>query len=107
MATGSSDAAARRLPGGRRGANQMAGKVIGPTGSRRRRWLFLCTSFAAIAIAVLVIPSAFAVHNTGYFELDGNAASTSGTGGAIPDDWDRVCYQVTGNSGCGTTSTTH
>jgi len=56
---------------------------------------------------VLVIPSAFAVHNTGYFELDGNAASTSGTGGAIPDDWDRVCYQVTGNSGCGTTSTTH
>ena len=41
----------------------MARKVIGPTGSRRRRWLFLCTSFAAIAIAVVFIPSALAVHD--------------------------------------------
>jgi hypothetical protein len=69
--------------------------------------MFFCTTMAAIAMAVLFIPSAFAVHDTGYFELDGNATSASGTGGAIPDDWDRVCFQVTGNSACGTTSPTH
>ena len=43
---------------------------------------------AAIAVAVLFIPSAFAVHDTGAFELDGNAAAQT------TDDWDRVCYQV-------------
>src|SRR6266487_964355 len=85
----------------------MARKVIGPTGSRRRRWLFLCTSAVAIAMAVLFIPSAFAVHATGYFELDGNATSASGAGGAIPDDWDRVCFQDTSNAGCGTSDATH
>src|SRR6266516_4036868 len=85
----------------------MARKVIGPTGSRRRRWLFLCTSAVAIAMAVLFIPSAFAVHATGYFELDGNATSASGAGGAIPDDWDRVCFQDTSNAGCGTSDPTH
>ena len=53
----------------------MARKVIGPTGSRRRRWLFLCTSFAAIAIAVVFIPSALAVHDL-HFQLDGDTTST-------------------------------
>jgi hypothetical protein len=71
----------------------MARKVMGPTGSRRRRWLFLCTGIAAIAIAVLFIPSAFAVHDTGAFELDGNATSQTS------DDWDRACYQVAVNGG--------
>ena len=52
----------------------MARKVIGPTGSRRRRWLFLCTSFAAIAIAVVFIPSALAVHDL-HFQLDGDTTS--------------------------------
>ena len=33
----------------------MARKVVGPTGSRRRRWLFLCTTAVAIAMAVLVL----------------------------------------------------
>jgi hypothetical protein len=72
----------------------MARKVVGPTGSRRRRWLFLCTAMAAIAMAVLFIPSAFAVHDTGAFELDGNA-----TAATTSDDWDRVCYQVAVNGG--------
>lgn len=39
----------------------MARKVIGPTGSRRRRWFFLCATAAAIAAAVLFIPGAFAI----------------------------------------------
>ena len=80
----------------------MARKVIGPTGSRRRRWLLLCTTMAAIAMAVVFIPSAFAVHDTGAFELDGNAANAAATPG---DDWDNVCHQVTG-SDCSTTTNT-
>jgi hypothetical protein len=72
----------------------MARKVIGPTGSRRRRWLFLCTSAVAIAMAVLVIPSAFAVHDEGVFQLDGNALVSLGSVPAMPsatEDADNIC----------------
>jgi hypothetical protein len=68
----------------------MARKVIGRTGSKRRRWLFLCTAFAAIAMAVLFIPSAFAVHDTGSFQLDGDAQHAT-PAGAVGDDWDNIC----------------
>ena len=68
----------------------MARKVVGPTGSRRRRWLFLCTAMAAIAMAVLFIPSAFAVHDTGMFQLDGDAQQSTPSG-AVGDDWDNIC----------------
>src|SRR5436309_8607904 len=72
----------------------MARKVIGPTGSRRRRWLFLCTSAVAIAMAVLFIPSAFAVHDAGVFELDGNAVQGANSTPAMPtatEDSDNIC----------------
>jgi hypothetical protein len=58
-------------------------------------------------MAVLIIPSAFAVHDTGAFELDGNATTQTS------DDWDHVCYQNAINGGstaaaaqtlCGTSS---
>ena len=39
----------------------MARKVIGPTGSRRRRWLFLCTTVAALAVAAFFISGAAAI----------------------------------------------
>ena len=70
----------------------MARKVMGPTGSRRRRWLFLCTSFAAIAMAVLFIPSAFAVHDL-QFQLDGDTTNTaySPPGTSTPAyDWNDI-----------------
>jgi hypothetical protein len=55
-----------------------------------------------VAIAVLVIPGALAVHNTGAFELDGNAVSANASAPVGPaDDWDRVCYQAISNTGCG------
>jgi len=48
----------------------MARKVIGPTGSRRRRWLFLLCLGSAISAAVISIPSALAVVNdTGTYDL--------------------------------------
>ncbi len=76
----------------------MAGRVIGPTGSRRRHWLFILCVVTAITAAVVLIPGALAVNATGAFELDGNAiTSHSGTG--APDDWDRVCYQVARDDG--------
>ena len=56
---------------------------------------------AAILVGGVFAISAFAVHDTGSFELDGNA-----TNGAAPgDDWDNVCHQVVG-SDCSTSSDT-
>jgi hypothetical protein len=77
----------------------MARKFVGPTGSRRRRWLFLCTTFAAIATAVLVIPSAFAVHDTGLFQLDGDAFQATVPSGHLGgnDDWDSICNEHLGS----------
>src|SRR4051794_12985038 len=69
----------------------MARKVIGPTGSRRRRWLFLCTSLAGIAMAVLVIPSAFAVHDEGVFQLDGDASTALQSSPTAAEDADLIC----------------
>ena len=63
-------------------------------------------AIAAAAAFMLLIPSSgLAVHDTGAFELDGNAVA----GNAPPpfgpaDDWDRVCFQVTGDARCGTTT---
>src|SRR5438132_11907017 len=54
----------------------MARTVLGQTGSRCRRWLSLCTAMAAIAMAVVFIPSALAVHDL-HFQLDGDTTSTA------------------------------
>ena len=77
----------------------MARRVMGDTGSRRRRWLFLSVAAAAIAAAVLIIPSAFAVENTGVFQLDGNAQQAVPSG-AAGDDWDSICakYVASGSA---------
>jgi hypothetical protein len=46
--------------------------------------------------ALFVIAGAQAVHETGAFELDGNAVSANAATPFGPaDDWDRVCHQVT------------
>jgi hypothetical protein len=55
----------------------------------------------ALGVAAAYIPGAMAVHDTGAFELDGNAVN----GPAPGDDWDNVCHQVTGGD-CSTTSNT-
>lgn len=76
----------------------MTERVLGPTGSPRRRWTLLLPLIAVLALAVLYIAGAQAVNATGAFELDGNAVSST------TDDWDRVCHQVTKN---GTDSAGH
>jgi hypothetical protein len=58
---------------------------------------------AGLVGLVFAIP-ALAVHDTGAFELDGNAVNST----PLPagDDWDNVCHQVLG-SDCSTTSNTN
>jgi hypothetical protein len=68
-------------------------------GSRQRRWLY---SIGLVVMAGFIsIPVLLAVHQTGRFELDGNATTVSS------DDWDEVCHQATNNAACGTTSNTN
>ena len=61
---------------------------------RRRRWLTagLAVASSLAAVIALGVAPALAVHDTGVFELDGNAVN----GAAAGDDWDNVCHQVLG-----------
>jgi len=61
----------------------------------------LATGVAFILLAGFAAVPAFAVHDVGVFELDGNA--TTGNHSGLPDDWDRVCFEVLG-TGCTTTT---
>jgi len=70
---------------------------------RRTRRFLIAPVLAAMIVALLVPYGALAVHDTGAFELDGNATSATMTPAA--DDWDRVCHQVLGTD-CSTTSNT-
>jgi hypothetical protein len=70
---------------------------------RRRRWLIagLAVLSSTAAVITLGVMPAMAVHDTGAFELDGNATN----GAAAGDDWDNVCHQVLGTD-CSTGSNT-
>jgi hypothetical protein len=63
---------------------------------RHRRWRWLTAGIAAVGTAVAItafgLGPASAVHDTGAFELDGNATNNPSVAG---DDWDNVCHQVT------------
>jgi hypothetical protein len=69
----------------------------------KRTWAVLAAACAAVLAMAIAIPAAQAVHDTGAFELDGNATNSSTVPG---DDWDNVCHQVTGTD-CSTTSNTN
>ncbi len=66
-------------------------RIVGPAGSRRRRRFLVGPLFLVTLVALFWITGAQAVHDTGNFELDGNAVN----GAAVGDDWDNVCHQVT------------
>ena len=65
----------------------MTERVLGTTGSPRRRWAKLLPLVAAIAVASSFIPSAVAVHDVGLFQLDGNAVGGAPGG---PNDWNNI-----------------
>jgi len=61
----------------------MATRILGPTGSTRRRWSFLSCLFAALALGMLFIAGALGTppqtNPPGYFELDKNAVNNQST----------------------------
>jgi hypothetical protein len=68
---------------------------------RRRLTAAVAAVLAAAAMTVLDSGPAAAVHDTGAFELDGNAVN----GPAAGDDWDNVCHEVLGTD-CSTGTNT-
>jgi uncharacterized repeat protein (TIGR01451 family) len=62
----------------------MTQRVLGPTGSRRRRRFYFGPILLVAALALMFTPGAQAVHDLGLFELDRNAQDAGGTSG---DDW--------------------
>jgi hypothetical protein len=69
---------------------------------RRRRVAAAFTALAAaLALTVYDASPSTAVHDTGSFELDGNATNDPAAG----DDWDNVCHQVL-TTDCSITSNT-
>jgi hypothetical protein len=76
----------------------MATRIFGPTRStRRRRFLFVPILLVACA-ALFYIAGAQAVHDTGRFQLDGDASHlTDPTTPPATDDWDMVCNEYTGH----------
>jgi len=71
----------------------MARQVVGPTGGWRRRGALLFSLTIVMGTGVVIV---FGVHDTGRFQLDGDAATGTNTAGtpAADDDWDKVCYEV-------------
>jgi hypothetical protein len=69
--------------------------------SKRTKFILGIGVIAALVIGWQV--AAFAVHDTGAFELDGNATNDAAVSG---DDWDNVCHQVLGTD-CSTTANTN
>jgi len=72
-------------------------RIFGFTGSRRRRRYQLAAIFSVtVLLAGFAALPAQAVHDTGRFQLDGDAATGTNTAGtpAADDDWDKVCYEV-------------
>src|SRR5688572_7712419 len=73
----------------------MTERVIGPTGSRRRRRFVIGPFLLIAACALLFTAGAQAVHDVGAFELDKNAVDDP-AGGA--DDWNNVYAQISADA---------
>jgi hypothetical protein len=87
----------------------MAERILGPQGSQRRRRFLWVPMLAVAALALFLIAGAQAVHDTGSFQLDGDASSsTQPFGPTATDDWDKVCHQVAAipAASCGASSDT-
>jgi hypothetical protein len=77
--------------------------VLSRTMYKKQRGRRLITALATLGLlsGILITTNAvLAVNQTGRFELDGNATTTTS------DDWDEVCHQVLGND-CSTANNTN
>jgi hypothetical protein len=75
---------------------EMTARLIGESGSRKRRSFLFLPILLVACTALFYIAGAQAVHDTGVFQLDGDAATATNTAGTptATDDWDKVCYEV-------------
>jgi len=69
----------------------MATKILGPTGSRRRRRFLFIPILLVACTALFLIGSAQAVHDEGVFQLDGNASTAVDSTPPALEDWDLIC----------------
>jgi hypothetical protein len=91
----------------------MATRILGPTGSKRRRRFLIVPILLIAGLALFWIGSASpSVHDIAVFQLDGNATvADTGPLGYPGDDWDNICTTAAPNAkaGCnpGTGDTAH
>src|SRR6266487_5786015 len=81
----------------------MATRILGPTGSKRRRRFLFVPILLVACTALFLVGSARAVHDTGRFQLDGDASTGLNTAAtpSATDDWDKVCNEATsGDARC-------
>ncbi len=83
------------------------------TSSKRRAVSWLGVAFSAALLVVVFSAPTYAVHDTGVFQLDGDASSATQPPPPYPqatDDWDKVCHQYSGHANpdtfCSTTQNT-
>src|SRR6516225_8702754 len=72
----------------------MTKRILGAHGSRRRKRVLLLPVLVACAMASVFVTGAQAVHDSGAFQLDGNAFNTANSTPAMPtaaDDADNIC----------------
>src|SRR5882724_11514602 len=58
------------------GGDTMTERILGPTGSKRRRRFLWVPMLLVACTALFVIAGAQAVHNAGFFQLDGDGGVT-------------------------------
>lgn len=73
----------------------MTERVLGPTGSRRRRRFMIGPFLLIAACALMFTAGAQAVHDDGLFELDRNAVDDGFVGASGGEDWNLVCPTTT------------
>src|SRR5437762_6303794 len=69
------------------GVHRMGRRRALKAGLRHQRWI--PSMIMALALILSAVPSALAVHDTGAFELDGDATSLTATPPTA--DWDAIC----------------
>lgn len=69
----------------------MTTRILGPRTSRRRRRFLLGPIFLIALVALFVTAGAQAVHDTGKFQLDGDAQTSLQSSPPAAEDWDMVC----------------
>src|SRR6266536_966508 len=72
----------------------MATRILGPTGSKRRKRFLLVPILLVACTALFVVGGAQAVHDSGVFQLDGNAVATDNSTPAMPtatEDAGNIC----------------